>query len=86
MGETKFILLQDSDEPNNTNWNYVIEVEERDLEKVKEIISDADVEYEETDRDEYFIGFLRQKLTELGYIDKVKITVEHEFFSAYMVY
>ena len=53
---------------------------------IKEIISDADIEYEETDRDEYFIGFLRQKLTELGYIDKVKITVEHEFFSAYMVY
>jgi hypothetical protein len=86
MGKTNFILLQDLEEPNNTNWNYVIEVEERDLEKVKQIISNAEVEYSETDRDEYFIGFLRKKLAEFNYIDKVNITVEKDFFSAYMTY
>ena len=80
MEDQKFILLEDAEEPVNNEWNYVIAVPAKDYDTVSKIVENSIEEYCETDRDEYYIGFLRKVLLKRGYND-VKILTQKEFFS-----
>ena len=80
MEDQKFILLEDNEEPVNNEWNYVIVVPAKDYDTVSKIVENSIEEYRETDRDEYYRGFLRKILLRRGY-NNVQILTQKELFS-----
>ena len=58
MEDQKFILLEDIEEPVNKEWNYVVVVPAKDYDTVSKIVENSIAEYRESDRDEYYRGFL----------------------------
>lgn len=75
----KYLLLEDLEESQTNEYNYVIIIPEEQLDLTKQIVDNSIREYHSVDQDEYYIGYLRKILLRRGIQFEIKTV--REFFS-----